>query len=190
MSESEAYKVKIEGLGITLEKEVPKEIGDKVLVLIITGNSNDISVRTSTSFGGPLEQSIIQSDENNTKLIEKPKKSIREFLVESKAKRAIEKITAIGVFLDKHKNKKNFTKEKIKKSFQEASEKVTTNLPRDIKATIGAGWIAELDEEKGHYYVTNTGNEAVTNKFPEEIVKKSRGSYGGKKTKQKTVDKK
>ena len=67
--------------------------------------------------------------------------------------------------------------------FREGAQKP---LPRHQEDN-STGWIAEKAGERDTYYVTNTGNSAVANKFPKEASK--RASRGGKKPRKAEAEK-
>jgi hypothetical protein len=98
--------------------------------------------------------------------------SLREFLDQHEPGRNVEKIVAIAAYLEEHRGMGSFTKEDVRKGFRDASEPVPGNYGRDFNWARSAGWIANTDN-RGEYYVTKTGREAVQNNFPPEIRKAS-----------------
>jgi hypothetical protein len=109
--------------------------------------------------------------------------SLREFLTTHEPKRIPEQIVTIACFLKTRRKKASFTKEDLIKCFEEAEEGVPKNLVRDIKWTVKIGWIAPKTDQADAYYLTKTGQEAVNQKFPAEIRKKTKISKGGRKKK-------
>lgn len=180
MSGDEAYKVKIEGPGLSLERRVSKEVGDQVVVLLLTGRAS--------SSAAPVQHSAPTSAQTHMplRLSDVPSMSIREFLNHTAAKRVPDKITTIGVYLGEHQKQDDFTRDDLVHQFEAAAESVPKNLARDIKWTLKVGWITPRAGKKGAYYVTQSGKTAVAQKFSHEVVKRTRGMTSGtKKTQQK-----
>ena len=161
MTEEQLYKVKIDGCGLSLEREVSKAVGDQVVVLILTGQQGIGMTRSQAD----IRQ---QSSGGSSGM------SLREYLNESNAAKIPEKITAIGHYLMTSKNKDVFNRDDIVTGFESAAEFVPKNIPRDFKWTLKAGWIALKTGTKDQYYVTNTGKQALEGKFSKEAVKKAR----------------
>jgi hypothetical protein len=159
------YKVTLSGAGLTLERAVTKHIGDQIAVLILTG---------AEAAGGGPDGSAGGMKVGGTKRTLASTTSVREFLNASGAKRSPDKIAAIGVYFLEHEGKEGFSKSDIEKGFEAAAEPVPGNLARDINWAIKASWIAERSGDKGSFYVTNSGKDAVTRKFPKELLKKTR----------------
>jgi hypothetical protein len=91
--------------------------------------------------------------------------SLATFVNSANAKSAPEKITAIGVFLHKHQNTNAFNRAALEQAFSEAAEAVPQNLPRDLKRAVKSGWIAGKPGERGVFYVTGSGKQAVSSGF-------------------------
>jgi hypothetical protein len=107
--------------------------------------------------------------------------SIREFLDEHNAKRNPDIITATALYLSVHEGKPYFTKEDILDAFEAAAEPAPKNFPRDLKWAIKIGWIAEKRGTTDTYYVTSSGKNAVNSSFPNELIKKTKDPFSGKK---------
>lgn len=173
MTDSGLYSVKIEGNGLSLNREVSKEIGDKIVVLVLTGDygplqsltqRNQSTANPSQPTSQPASQdTLIQNDQGP---------SLREFLDSCQAKRNPDKITAIGYYNKTYLNSDVFTKDDIISGFESAAEVPPKNPSRDIKWTLKSGWIAIKVGTKDNYYVTNTGKQAVEGKFPKDMLKR------------------
>ncbi len=182
---TQQYKVTIQGPGLSMEMtEVPKAICDQITVLILTGSAGSRSAASaSTAADGirvPVEQLVAPVTHRGAN----PELSLREFLDRLEPKRGPDKITAIGVYLNDHRDQDTFSGSELEQAFQSASEPVPANMPRDIKWTVKTGWIAPSLGVKGRYYVTKTGRSVAEKKFPKEAVKKSRIVNGRKPGKQ------
>lgn len=171
----QTYKVTIDGLGLSLERQVSKEVGDQIVVLVLTGSTATgvgprIPVRGAT---GETPSGHVPTGTKETGE-ERPKLSIREFLNEHDPKRSPDKITAIGVYLKDQDNVDAFGRAELETAFQSAAEPIPANLPRDLAWAVKSGWIASKPGTKGHYYVTHSGRQAVVQKFPKELVRKTK----------------
>src|SRR5712691_7575208 len=166
------YKVRLEGSGLTLEREVPKSVGEQIAVLILRGRAevaNESSEQSATAARG-TEGSVPRSKGQGGV----PRTAPREFLAEHQPKRGPDKITVLGVYMKRHDGKDSFSAGDLRKAFESAAESVPGNLGRDINWTVKAGWIAPKSGARGAYYVTNGAEDAVDRKFPSDLVKKTR----------------
>jgi hypothetical protein len=179
--EQEGYRVKVEGLGLSLERDVPKEVGDQVVVLIVTGGKSALPSKTpsiSSQDNVPAVPKEQQLHGVRTHTDESPSVSIREFMSGHGASRNPDKIVCIGQYLQDIRRKPVFSRDDVGELFEAAAEPVPKNISRDIAWTVKIGWIAPKEGQQGAYYVTNTGTSAVQNKFPKEIVKKTKQGSG------------
>lgn len=167
--EDRPYKVTLQGAGLTLEREVTKHVGDQIAVLILTGA--DPGAEAPAGIGSGALNTKGGAGRGHAAAA---KASIREFLNFSEPKRSPDRITAIGVYLQDHEAKDTFSRADIEKGFEAAAESVPANLPRDISWAVRAGWIAPKSGSDGSFYVTNSGREAVTKRFPNELLKRTR----------------
>jgi len=166
MSSESVYKVKIEGDGLTFEREISKEIGEKILILILSGADQSVTI--------PKHIGVSSSQDDKST----PRKhsfdiSPREFLDEHNAKRNPDMITALGLYLHEHNQQQSFTKEDILNAFESAAEPAPKNFSRDLKWAIKIGWVAEKREMKDNFYVTSSGKTAVNSSFPGDLKKKT-----------------
>jgi len=180
MSDEDRYTVKIEGLGLSLEREVSRQIGDQVVVLMLTGTTGPTAA-ISPNRDRPRAAAHAAPAGQVHPAHPDPATSVREYLDETGAKRIPDKITAIGLYLKEHSQQAEFTRDDVVTGFEGAAESVPKNLNRDIKWTLKAGWIAEKTGKKGQYYVTKSGKTAVEQSFPKELVKKTQGLMPGGK---------
>ncbi len=181
MTENSTYKISIEGAGLSLEREVPKDIGEQVVVLLLTGTAAVPQAAQPATGAGLPTPTMAQRTHTAPpqKTNPHPDTSIREFLDSSGAKRVPDKITAIGQYLKTHNHQMDFDKNDLILHFESAAEAVPKNISRDLKWTLKAGWIALKSGSKDRYYVTNSGKTAVEQKFSKDIVKKTRGLMPG-----------
>jgi hypothetical protein len=167
MSSESVYKLKIEGDGLIFEREISKEVGDKILILILSGGKQS----TAT----PIPTGVSSSQEEKTLIHKRPSDvSVREFLDDHNAKRNPDMITALGLYLHDHNQQNSFTKEDILNAFEAAAEPAPKNFARDLKWAIKIGWVAEKRDMKDNYYVTASGKTAVNTSFPDDLIKKTK----------------
>jgi hypothetical protein len=160
---SEMYRVKLEGEGLVLEREVTKDVGQRIAVLVLTGAGDTQGLPRR----GAIDQ-VAQLEGHSANL------SLREFILKHEPKRSPDKIVAIGVYLSDHAHKDSFAREDLEEAFQAAGEAMPGNLFRDVKWAVRTGWIAPKPGAKNRYYVTNSGREAVTQRFPKQMLVKTR----------------
>jgi hypothetical protein len=175
--EGSTYNVKVTGEGLTLEREVPKEIGEKIVVLVLSNGAARFA--TSSPVQASPAGTVLAMQGSST---DESEMSVREFLNTHKAQRIPDKITAIGYFLKNTRGHSAFSRADIVREFEAAAEAIPKNLNRDMKWTLKAAWIAPKQGSKDTYYVTNEGSQAVEKHFPSDLVKRTRQLTGGKRS--------
>lgn len=172
--EEEGFKVRLEGPGLTIDREISKAVADQIVLVLVTGQA---PVAPRGGVGNPARHHAPAHQHGDL--------SIREFLDECEAKRCPDKIAAIGVYLADNESRPDFKRDDLVQQFEAAHEPVPKNLSRDIKWTARAGWIAPRSGSKDTYYVTKSGREAVAAHFSKEVVQKTKGmtNYVPKKKK-------
>jgi hypothetical protein len=93
------------------------------------------------------------------------RQAISEFYRSVAPKRYPEKLVTIAAHLQQTLGRDNFTPDDLRAQFRQVNETPPANLPRDFKAAMGAGWIAEDPAAPGRFYVTQTGLDAVASGF-------------------------
>jgi hypothetical protein len=165
MDSQEKYRVKVEGPGLNLDREISPEVVGKIVMLIIAGSS-------AQTFQDRTGQ-YLTINETISNDLQAPSLSVREYMDIHQPKRNPDKITAIGCFLNEYRAKSTFTKSDLEILFQEAAEPIPGNLPRDLKWAIRAGWVAVKPDDKSVFYVTKKGVDVVAKNFPKNILKKT-----------------
>lgn len=182
MTEGITYKITIEGAGLSLDRQVSKEIGEQVVVLLLTGATNATSTPTRPTAAAahvPAQAQNAPPSPITSHPSSHPEASIREFLDACQAKRVPDKIAAIGMYLKTHSDQQDFDKSDLISHFESAAEPVPKNISRDLKWTLKSGWIALKNGSKDRYYVTNSGKTAVEQKFSKDVVKRTQGIMPG-----------
>src|SRR5689334_9258760 len=110
------YKVRVEGEGIAIEREVSAEIGKRVAVLVLTGGEGAGASKTA---GSRAQEA--QGAHDGEKEFEQSDVSAREFMEEHGPKRAPDKIAALVAYMKKHEGKKAVSSAEIKKAFEDAA---------------------------------------------------------------------
>ncbi len=168
------YHIKLTGPEMTLDCDISHDIASRIMMVVLTKGAAglpDLKEKKNKS-----ESDLGQDDDNL-------EHSLREFLTTHEPKRIPEQIATIAYFLKTKRKKQSFTKDDLTKCFEEAEEGVPKNLVRDIKWTVKIGWIAPKTDQADAYYLTKTGQDAVSQKFPAEIRRKTKISKGGRKKK-------
>jgi hypothetical protein len=156
-TETPLWKVSVAGPGITADKDVGQAVALAVLQLLY-GNA------PPTAPAGLLP---VARSGAATSAVTRPGQpvSIREFLEETAGKTIHAKITVVGRFMRDHENQSDFSREDIKSRFRSAGEVMPANFPRDFQKALQAGWIGEDPQNRGRYYVTRRGDEAIEQRF-------------------------
>lgn len=168
---TQPYKIKLTGPGLNVDRAISESLAQQIVVMSMGG----APIPGVTSHGGAAAPASPRGVTHDV--------SIAEYLNASQAKRSPDKIAAIAVYLRDHAGKSTFAISDLKKGFEDAAEGIPGNLPRDINWTKRLGWIAPKAGQRGAYYVTGTGAQAVASKFSADVVKKTGISRGKRRAK-------
>jgi len=170
MSDTE-YSLKLTGNGVTLDRKISKELGERVAMLIISDGRTDVESDNETK---SRKDATGGSSHGGAKPTIAGKTSLREFINSHNAKKIPQQIVAIGSYYQNKNGGETFTRVELEKGFKTGKVPPPGNLPRDISTAIGRGWIAEADEDD-QYYVTSTGETALAGDFAKEVAKAGGG---------------
>ena len=164
MSDTE-YSLKLIG-PVNIDRKISKELGDRVAMLIISdGKANvDADAESKLRKDGPGG-----AGQGSGKSATVGKTSLREYINSHSAKKIPQQIVAIGSYYQAKNGAETFTREQLDNGFQAGKVPSPRNINRDIATTISRGWIAEADEDD-QYYVTETGETALTGNFAKEVA--------------------
>jgi hypothetical protein len=144
--------ITITGPGMHFAREISDEQVLSILRLLLGGEQGGYAPEEHRSnFGSPIALPRRQA--------------ISEFYRSVAPKRYAEKLVTIAAHLQQTLGRETFTPEDLRVQFRQVNETPPANLPRDFKAAIGAGWIAEDHSAPGRFYVTQTGLDAVESGF-------------------------
>lgn len=164
--QSESYSLKLDGNGISINRNVPQDVARAVVDIVMGG---DVRGRPAK----PAAEAIHSREDPDP-----PSLSLHEVLENSGAKRNPDKIAVIAHYMIEHEGQQKFARDELKGRFREAGEAVPANFPRDFNWAVKNGWIAEDPHDRGSYYVTKKGREAIGEKFSSDIRKKTGSKRG------------
>lgn len=175
-----SYQLTLEGGGLKVEREVDEAAALQIVAIVMGGGApiqrprlgGGAAPAPSTTAAAPAAREL----------------SLREYLNEVEAKRNLDKIVAIGAFLESERGYKTFTSTQIKTEFRSAREAVPGNLPRDMAAAVGAGWLAESHDAPNEFYVTDSGHKAIEAKFSADVRKSAKAGRPGRRRKARTSE--
>jgi hypothetical protein len=170
------FKLELTGPGINIKKEISQDLSQKIVLLIFSENRDENVIPESAPHSINI-QTETHSQHSS------PSHSLREFIIEHDAQRVPDKITAIGQYINKYRNTKNFNRANLIKLFEEAGEPVPKNISRDIKWALKIGWISGCSDNKSNFWVTNSGIKAIDDNFSIETKRKSRFASKTKRNK-------
>lgn len=104
----------------------------------------------------------------NSKIKEKKKKSIKEFIISKKPKNDVQKTLIIGYYLENYEDRSSFGVDDILKGFKEAKEKAPPRkkIYDKIASNIDKGYMMVSDIKEGSnktWELTSSGEEFVKN---------------------------
>lgn len=150
------HTLKITGPIFNYEIDLTSDVLAKINFLVSIGSDSPQGVK--------LEDTEIYLESNTPIEPFKKTKTSRECLLESKASSYPEKILVIIQYLHKFKDITLVKVDEIKQELEVAREPLWTNFSRDLNRCIERGWIGESSHSDS-YFVTNTGEEELNNKF-------------------------
>jgi hypothetical protein len=159
------FTIQIEGPGLTLKREAEEALVLRILGVLLGSKAQTMFTQTS-GLQSPATPPVVVAN-----LGESP----REYLDRSGAKTNPEKITALGLYL-RAQETEPFTPRSLRDLFVSAGEATPKNLPRDIKDTVRAGWLAARPDQPDSYYITNRGEAAAAGRFAERASVPRRSS--------------
>jgi hypothetical protein len=152
----EGYRATVVGPGIQAERDVDLQMAMAIVqVMFGTGALAPADVALVT----PRSAGRVGPSDHNQRL------SIREFLESVGGRNIPAKIAAIARYMRDHEAQNEFSRDDIRVRFRSAGEVMPGNFPRDFQKTLQAGWIAEDPQNRGRFYVTRRGDEAIDQKF-------------------------
>lgn len=171
----EEYDLKLSGPGLTIERQIDQDEALQIVAILMGGAGIP---RSQPGVGRPVPAMTSPAAARAGARL-----SLREFLDSVEAKRNPDKILAIGRYLLDQRGDETFGSDDVKKQFRAAGEPVPANFGRDFRWTITNAWIAEVHEEKGQYYVTESGNHALEQKFSPDVKKRTGVERGRRRRK-------
>jgi hypothetical protein len=153
----ESYKVTVTGPGIQADRNVDLAMAVAVM---------QVMFGTGVTPTGNLKPAALAGLGSHSVATERTQPlSIREFLGSVGARNIPAKITAIGRYMRDHEAQQDFSREDVKVRFRSAGEVMPGNFPRDFQKAVQAGWVAEDPQNRGRFYVTRRGDDAINQGF-------------------------
>lgn len=163
-------ELSLKGGGLAFTREVPEPTALQIMALAIGA---PVSPSVAAASPPAFQPSVLQpAATTNSGLQPVLNETVGEYIARHNAQRNVEKIAAIAQFL-KENGQDRFTSEQIKEQFPRAGEKVPGNFPRDFRWAIQSKWIAADHQNPKQHYITNTGVNAVTQQFSQDVRKTS-----------------
>ncbi len=186
MKKADSYHLKLTGNGVEIERDVPEPTAKRIIVMVMTGGLLNEAITANPvrpSGGGILEEGERTPGADG----DRPKLSLVEYIKEHGPKRNPDIIATIASYQKKYFNKRWFSSADMTAAFADASEPGPKNMSRDMKWTAKLGWIAPQPGKKNMYYITTSGEDAVRQKFPADLIRKTAQPRGRKKSERPTV---
>ena len=157
----ERATVTIQGLGMQFARDISETQVLSILRLLLGGEQDGYGPEEA---GSGLENSGRS----------RRRQALSEFYRRLAPKRYPEKLVTIAAYLQQTLSREYFTPEDLRTQFRHVNETPPANLPRDFKAAMGLGWIAEDPDAPGQFFVTQPGFDAVDCGFSADVRKTSR----------------
>ncbi len=164
MDREKPVKITLSGK-VSYQDDLTVNQAAQILAFIETSTSMEVSAPAASSRLMPLQAAVTTARTGSTP---------REALESSGAKTNPEKIVAFASTMLDDNQEGAFSLEDIKSLFRRAREATPKNFSRDFEKVIQAGWVDESDN-KGEYYLTKKGLDALEIGFKTDGAKKSSG---------------
>lgn len=183
------YDLKICGAGLAVDQTIDQRTALAILNLLFAVDPGPPAPPAADSqppavASAPANDAALPTGHSPAASAPEVEMSVGEFIMDVGAKRNPDKIVAMAVYL-KHAGKEEFQAEDIKPLFQKAGERTPGNFARDWRWAQTAKWIAPVSGNDKIFYVTNSGQQAVDQKFPPELRKQT-SQPAGKRTRKKS----
>lgn len=177
MNTSDAYQVELSGPGLSLKRDLTEAHAHQLLIWLVKGGELETSGQKVTAL--PLAQTPPGEHKPPARGAESAGgssalTSVREFMEQFAPRRLPDKIACFALYLREHRNQKEFSKADLISLFQEAADPLPKNLGRDLRWTQSIAWIALAPSNRDSFYLTKKGEDAVRNRFPKEMVARTR----------------
>lgn len=149
-SDNDFFRLSLSGEGINIDKRVDRETALAIVAAVLGRSAEPAESRKKSS--------SLQS-------MAAPAVSLRKYLDEVAAPNKHDQIAAIGHYILTHEGKASFSRDDIKTHYAVAREPMPANFPRDFNNAIKGGLIQEVHGERGRFYVTVKGENAIEYKF-------------------------
>jgi hypothetical protein len=156
-SEEPLYKLLLEGEGITLSREIPRDAALAVINVVLGGAVLPAALAQGARSAAPSSAGATTAGEGTTD--ETP----GEYIETVGARTNVDKIVAFGAYLHDARAQQHFSRDDIKAMFRAAHETPPANYPRDFRAALTSRGIAE--ESPDRYFVTRTGRSMIEQGF-------------------------
>jgi hypothetical protein len=162
MEREKPVKITLSGK-VSYQDDLTVNQAAQILAFIETSASMEVGTPAAASRLAPLQATTTTTRTSLTP---------REALESSSAKTNPEKIVAFASTMLDDNHEGTFSLEDIKSLFRRARESTPKNFNRDFEKVIQAGWVDEA-EDKGEYYLTTKGLDALEAGFKAEGPKKA-----------------
>jgi hypothetical protein len=191
-----AYHVTVAGGGLTLERDVPKDLGEHIVVLVLYGlagrpDAAAVTPYASRNLQAPAD-SLVVSSMTTDQTTPDDELTSAEFIGKSGASSYPEKITAIVYFYKKYRGVQSFTRDQLSTWLKQAGAGAPKNLVRDLGTAQERMWVAVDENQPGSFRLTKTGTGAVESGFSSDVGRKParrrRGSGNGRRPKDAQIE--
>jgi hypothetical protein len=158
----ESFKLSLKGTGITVDRTVPEDVALEIVSIVMGGGSGPAGAPPGVPGRGLASRTGQQG------------MTLRKFLDDANARRIPQIIAAIGQFMTDQEGKARFTRPEVRSKFASAGERAPANIARDFQVAVTSDWIAEDASERGSFYVTDGGRQAIAARFEGQRIRRAR----------------
>jgi hypothetical protein len=156
------YEIRIEGDGLTLEREVSEAKVAKILGILLNSGVVDEAISESAVESGATEHQSDPEGKSATDTDGQPSKSIAEFMNTVGAGNNYERLAAIALYHREVLGRGTVHRDEFPTWFERAGRSAPSNLTRDLKNAVKENLIAESTEEDNRYYPTNDAEQKLS----------------------------
>lgn len=180
---ADGYTVKLEGPGLTLERAVPSAVALQIVGLAMSpGGAQPVQPTGTATVATVVPQGAAPVQGVSHAIPQPTRQAVGEYVRSTGATKNAEKITAIGAWLQDHREKESFARDDVKAQFKNIGERPPQNWSRDFQSTIPLGWIAPDHDDPNAYWVTQSGRDAIKAQFAGDSKPRTRRSRPRRKS--------
>lgn len=157
MSETR-FQIKLTGPGLNFETDITPDKASHIVQICLAASS--------------LPSNIL--DKQVRPEASKDSLSVVEHFNQFNPRRNPDKILCFASYIIDVLGRESFEPEEIKPYFQKCGEPTPKNFSRDFRWAVSNGWLDEILNNLGQFYITSSGRKALEYNFALDVIQKTK----------------